>query len=105
MRQLIAAITIASIFAACNNATHQSEDNKPKEDILKAHVDTSIHPGDDFFVFANGRWIKENPIPSDETSWGIADLVDNELYTRKLAICEAAAKKSQTPIEAMIGNF
>ncbi len=105
MRQLIAAITIATIFAACNNATHQSEDNKTKEDILKAHVDTSIHPGDDFFVFANGRWIKENPIPSDETSWGIADLVDNELYTRKLAICEAAAKKSQTPIEAMIGNF
>lgn len=105
MRQLIAAITIATTIAACNNATHQSEDNKPKEDILKAHVDTSIHPGDDFFVFANGRWIKENPIPSDETSWGIAHLVDNELYTRKLAICEAAAKNSQTPIEAMIGNF
>lgn len=105
MRQLIAAITIATTIAACNNTTHQSDDNKPKEDILKAHVDTSIHPGDDFFVFANGRWIKENPIPSDETSWGIAHLVDNELYTRKLAICEAAAKNSQTPIEAMIGNF
>lgn len=104
MRQLLAIATIASMAAACNTANNQSAE-QPKEDVLAAHVDSTVNPGDDFFTFSNGKWIKNNPIPSDETSWGIANLVNDELYTRKLTINENAAKKGGTGIESMIGNF
>lgn len=104
MRQLFAIATIASMAAACNTANKQSAE-QPKEDVLAAHVDSTVNPGDDFFTFSNGKWIKNNPIPSDETSWGIANLVNDELYTRKLTINENAAKKGRTGIESMIGNF
>jgi predicted metalloendopeptidase len=32
--------------------------------------DTSVRPQDDFFGYVNNRWLKENPIPKTETSWG-----------------------------------
>jgi putative endopeptidase len=35
-----------------------------------ANMDTSVQPGDDFFMYANGTWLKNNPIPPDQTEWG-----------------------------------
>tara|TARA_B100000745_G_scaffold300608_1_gene255944 strand:- start:15170 stop:17149 length:1980 start_codon:yes stop_codon:yes gene_type:complete len=36
----------------------------------KKDFDHAIDPRDDFFHFVNGGWIKRNPIPKTETSWG-----------------------------------
>ena len=33
-----------------------------------AGEDTSVKPGDDFFAFANGTWLKNTPIPADKSS-------------------------------------
>ena len=35
-----------------------------------ANMDLSVKPGDDFSTYANGTWIKNNPIPPKETRWG-----------------------------------
>ena len=35
-----------------------------------ANLDRSVKPGDDFYHFANGTWLKDNPIPPDQTRWG-----------------------------------
>src|SRR3989338_2435380 len=34
------------------------------------HFDKSVRPQDDFFQFANGGWLKKNPIQPDESRWG-----------------------------------
>ena len=46
----------------------------PKQDILVADMDTSVNPGDDFFAYANGGWLKRNPIPASESAWGIGNV-------------------------------
>ncbi|MGN3973245.1 M13 family metallopeptidase [Tsuneonella sp. SYSU-LHT278] len=38
--------------------------------IRKDWMDTSIHPGDDFFRYANGGWIDGTEIPADRSSIG-----------------------------------
>ena len=38
--------------------------------ITLANLDRSVPPCDDFFQFANGTWLKNNPIPASETGWG-----------------------------------
>lgn len=77
-----------------------------QRDILAENIDTTINPADDFFAYANGFWLKHNPIPGDETSWGIGQLVNEEIYTRKLKINEAAAAKNGAKgIDQQIGDF
>jgi len=79
-----------------------------KEDLLRANVDASINPGDDFFAYANGAWLKANPIPASEARWGIGSLVEEDLYAKLRAISEnAAADKQAVPgsDEQKIGDF
>ncbi len=102
-KQLIAILLTASSFAACNQPSQKAA---AKEDILKADLDTTVNPADDFFDYANGGWIKKNPIPSDETSWGIGKLVQNELYDRLKSINEKAlAAGAKTGVDQQIGDF
>lgn len=35
-----------------------------------AGMDRAVVPGDDFFAFANGTWMKKTEIPADRSSWG-----------------------------------
>jgi len=41
-----------------------------KQFIDFAAIDSSVRPQDDFFLFANGTWLKNTEIPSSETGWG-----------------------------------
>ena len=45
--------------------------------------DTGVRPGEDFFAYANGTWVKTTDIPADRASWGtgqiIAERVDKEV--------------------------
>ncbi len=34
------------------------------------YMDRSIEPGQDFYRFADGGWVKNNPVPSDKSRWG-----------------------------------
>ncbi|KRA80393.1 M13 family metallopeptidase [Altererythrobacter sp. Root672] len=40
-----------------------------------AALDQSVKPGDDFFEFANGKWVKANPIPSEYTRFGAFNIL------------------------------
>lgn len=103
-QQLLLGSVLVSL-AACNNNTKPVKVDGNSDDILASHVDTTIRPQDDFFGYANGRWIKENPIPDDQKSWGIAYLVDEDLYERKKVINEQALAKPTDAIAQKIGAF
>lgn len=104
-QQLIGAIAAATLITACNQPVSKDK-GAAKEDILRAHMDTTVNPGDDFFAYANGGWIKNNPIPSDETVYGIGELVEQELRKRLLSINEEALKKGdKTGTGQQIGDF
>lgn len=78
-----------------------------KKDILAANLDTTINPADDFFDYANGGWIKANPIPGDQSRWGIGGLVVEENRNRLRSLAEKAAAENApagTP-EQKIGDF
>jgi putative endopeptidase len=79
-----------------------------KPDVVAANIDASISPGDDFFSFANGTWLKNNPIPASESNWGIGKAVNEELYASLRKISESAALNSGAAPgsdEQKIGDF
>jgi putative endopeptidase len=48
-------------------------------------VDTSVAPGDDFFAFANGAWLRSTAIPDGRERWGVRNEID-ELTRRQIAL-------------------
>jgi putative endopeptidase len=56
-----------------------------------AAMDRSVEPGDDFFAYANGTWLKDTEIPADRSSYGAGERL-GELTDRRVAdlIREAA---------------
>jgi putative endopeptidase len=93
----IAAITS---LAGCD-----TPDKKPlRPDVLVSAMDTTVSPGDDFFRYAHGTWIKNNPIPAAENRWGINVEVQNEVYSRLVTICkDAAANPGDKKSTQMVG--
>jgi putative endopeptidase len=58
-------ISAALIFiAGCSTGP----DRSPA--IALSNMDTEVHPGDDFFRFANGGWLVSNPIPDEYSRYG-----------------------------------
>ena len=55
-----------------------------KAPVLERTVDASIKPGDDFFAYANGAWLKATTIPPGKERWSARDEI-NELARQRLA--------------------
>jgi len=68
-------------------------------------MDRSIAPGDDFFRYANGAWLRDTPIPSDRGRWVEFARLDDLNSQRNRAILEAAASSPRTPEEIKLGDF
>ena len=97
-------IAIIATSISCGDAGKKT--NKEKADILAANIDSTVKPEDDFFEYACGRWIKSNKIPDAESSWGIANLVNEELYERKLTINkDAVAAKDKNKTQQQLSDF
>ncbi len=94
-------LTIASMVS-CKNENHSE-----KLDVVAKNLDTTVRPEDDFFQYANGGWIKKNPIPEEQSSWGIGNLVIEENNKRLREICEKAAQSNDKSgsIQQQIGDF
>ncbi|MEO6167933.1 MAG: M13 family metallopeptidase [Chitinophagales bacterium] len=83
------------IFFSCTQ--HQktaSTSGCALDTFLNAYIDTTVKPQDDFFHFSMGKWVKNNPVPASERSWGIWSKVNEENYGRMKTINEEAASKT-----------
>lgn len=82
-------------------------DDKPKKTkfIDPANMDQSVKPGDNFYLYANGGWLKNNPVPASKTRWGSFDLLREESSKRMQALLLEAAKQSSNPKMQKIGDF
>jgi putative endopeptidase len=94
---------ICSLLLSCNN----NSKTQVKAYVAAANLDTTVKSSNDFFEYANGGWIKKNPIPADQNGWGIGYVVNEENQRRLKTISEEAAKNEGAKGSAsqMIGDF
>jgi putative endopeptidase len=55
------------------------------------NMDTSAKPQDDFYLYANGGWLKQNPVPPEYSRWGSFDELTEKNYDALRKIAEKAA--------------
>lgn len=92
-------LTGASMLALCMSA-HAGDKSTPAKSSEKklldpANMDLTVKPGDNFFMYANGTWLRKNPIPATETRWGsFNELQENNYKALHKLLNDAAAKKN-----------
>ncbi len=102
---LLAITAISCSVISCGGSKSRSDSKKG--DALAVNLDTTVSPGEDFFQYANGGWIKNNPIPGAYGSWTIGHLVieENNKRLREIAEKAAASKAAKGSVEQKIGDF
>lgn len=95
IQKSLLAVTSVLVLAACSKK-EVSTSGKSFSTISVDYLDQNIKPQDDFFLFANGNWIKNNEIPASESRWGSFNELDRENKKKLTSILEDA-KSNQGP--------
>jgi putative endopeptidase len=113
-RSFFALCVLLGIVACCANlalldvrASARSGDAPGYWGFDTANLDKTCKPCDDFFQFAMGGWMKNNPIPPEYSSWGSFTVLADKNQQALRQILEAA-EKSNAPAgsnERKVGDF
>jgi putative endopeptidase len=72
------AIALAACSTKTGNTAEQAEVQGTQAGINLAWMDKSVKPGDDFYSYADGTWMKNTPIPADRSNIGGGYIADQE---------------------------
>ena len=98
---------VAALMIGCDNApTTEEQGNVDQElqmigsdeisGITFENMDNEVHPGDDFFEYVNGTWLKNTEIPADKSRFGsFNELRDNAEADVRTIIEEASSSGAQ----------
>lgn len=85
-KKILLMMTMAASLTACNQQT---------TGLKLENMDTTVKPGTDFYQYACGGWIKNNPLKPEYSSYGSFDVVVEENQKRIRELIEDLASKPQ----------
>ncbi|MBB6498238.1 M13 family metallopeptidase [Pedobacter cryoconitis] len=98
-----------ALLAACQNKDKGHTANKEvrTEFFNKSGMDTTVNPGDNFFLYANGQWMKKTEIPKTERGWGsFYSLYDDNIKALNQILTDASKEDhTKGSLEQKVGDF
>ena len=79
-----------------------------KKSIDLSNLDTSVSPSENFYQFANGGWLKNNPIPDEFSRYGTFDKLREDNRKTVHEIIQEVADEAGTTgdhISKLVGSF
>jgi putative endopeptidase len=73
-----------------------------------ANMNNAANPCDNFYQYANGGWIKTNPVPADKSRWGAFEqLADHNRDVLKSILVDISARKDwpKGSVEQKVADF
>src|SRR3954465_12556341 len=93
MRKYLFFMALGATAIALTQTACTKTEAKKGVGINPANFDTSVSPVNDFYQYANGGWMKANPIPSDQIRWGSFSILAENNRQNLHKVAEAAAAK------------
>jgi putative endopeptidase len=95
------------IFTGCKNEAKVEASGAKIVAIDSNNMDKSVKPGDDFFLYSNGGWMKSTPIPAEQSRWGTFNILQEETNVNLRELVEEAAKigGEKGTAKQQIGDF
>ncbi|WP_231402008.1 M13 family metallopeptidase [Panacibacter microcysteis] len=107
MKMRLPVLSLVSLAAVTGCADKQTNEKTTQKFVETAYMDSSVKPGDDFYMFVNGKWLKTATIPS--TEFGVGSFIDlmNKTRDNLKTVIEEAGKGSAAAgsIEQKVGDF
>ncbi len=104
----IIALSLTTIFLTVNCQQKKSNtEEKLFTELVSTNVDSTISPRNDFYDFAVGKWLKNNPIPADQSIWASFTILYENTNKQVRKIVEAVAKEKakRGTIAQKVGDF
>ena len=107
MKQPLALIFLAAVaLAGCRSQQGTQAAQGTEIGIEPSWMDTSVKPGDDFNLYANGHWIATNRIPADRSEIGASYLADLQRENNTRELFDTILKSNPTSgNDALIANY
>ena len=107
IRLTTAAALAAFLFAAGGFAADNADSKPTRTPFDKTDLDTTVSACTDFNQYANGGWLKKNPIPAAYSNWGVGNVLAEHNREMLRTILESAAKSTAKPgsIDQKIGDY
>jgi putative endopeptidase len=110
MKSLFLIVVGAAIlfFAGCNDNAKNAANAEKRISFFDAKgMDSAVKPGDNFFNYANGSWMKTTVIPDDQSGWGSFYTLYEENQKKLRGILEGAAKSNSAAgtLEQKVGDY
>lgn len=103
---LLLPIILAAAFASspASIARAQALDSH-RVPTSESTVDASITPGDDFFAYANGSWLKATAIPAGKDRWGARHEIDGIASARVAQLLRDASGAARGTLARKVADF
>ena len=87
-------LLISLAFAISVACTSTSEAKATSKAFDPANMNLSVRPGDDFYQYVDGGWIKNHPVPANKSLYDDTKILDDETNARLKVVIEEAANNT-----------
>ena len=109
---IAAGVSLAAIVATSPVMANGGAETKAKDGpelgsfgFDESGMDRSTEPGDNFYVFANGEWLKKTEIPADKSNYGMFTKLDDLSKERVKGLLDEAAKDPNSKMGAAYATY
>lgn len=91
------AVAALLMFGACAEGETESEASETAslQGFDLSSLDTTADPCTDFFQYASGGWVKNNPIPETESRWGNFNILQEDNQNKMKGLLDSLARIKQ----------